>query len=148
VVARRVVDVACGWYAARAYLERHGRPRRKRELMRHDAVVVDESLSHVIYGQLAAEHTDPARWVLRSPSLLVQARAVRCGAGVAALPCFLMDLDPGVERLFAPELEGPLWLLYHSDLRRTARVRAVVDFLLERLEGDRSLLLGRGCARG
>ena len=147
VVAVRVTELAAGWYASNSYLERHGRPRRRADLMRHDAAVVDESLAHVLFGRLAAEHTDPARWVLRSPSLLVLAEAVRAGIGVAALPCFLMDVDPKVERLFAPEPEGPLWLIYHADLRRTARVRAVVDFLGEQLEADAGLLGGEGCQR-
>lgn len=143
VVATEVGEAMYAWYASTSYLERHGRPRRKRDLAKHDAVVPDASLANVIYGRVAAEHTDPARWVLRAPSLMVQAMAVEAGVGVAALPCFLMDERPGVERLFRPELESPLWLLYHVDLRHTARVRAVVDLLAESLAADRALLEGR-----
>ncbi len=106
-------------------------------------MVVDESLSHVVYGRPPAEHTDPARHVLRAPSLLVQAMAVERGVGIAALPCFLMDERPGVERLFRPEPEGPLWLLYHVELRHSARVRAVVDLLAEHLEAESDLFAGR-----
>jgi DNA-binding transcriptional LysR family regulator len=143
VVAKAVGDIALSFYAATDYLEEHGRPRRKSDLKKHDAVVVDESLSGVIYGRLAAEHTDSARHVLRAPSLLVQAMAVERGVGIAALPCFLMDARSGVERLFRPEPEGPLWLLYHVELRHSARVRAVVDLLAERLVEDAELFAGR-----
>ena len=142
VVATEVGSATFAWYAATEYLERRGRPRRKRDLMNHDAIVPDASLANVIYGRVAAELTDPARWVLRAPSLLVQAMAVEAGAGVAALPCFLMDRRPGIERLFQPEIESPLWLLYHADLRHTARVRAVVDLLAESLAADRAVLEG------
>jgi DNA-binding transcriptional LysR family regulator len=143
VVARHVADVAYAWYASDAYVERMGLPRRRADLRRHDAIVVDETLAHVVYGRLAAEFTDPTRRVLRSPSLLVQARAVCAGLGVAALPCFLMAHHEGVRRLFAPEPEAPLWLLYPADLRRTARVRAVVDVLHEAFVAERPVLEGR-----
>jgi DNA-binding transcriptional LysR family regulator len=105
--------------------------------------VVDESLAHVAYGRLAALHTDPRRHVFRSPSLLVQAQAVCAGVGVAILPCFLMDPRANVRRLFSPEPEAPLWLLYPADLRRTARVRVVVELLFEAFIADRPLLEGQ-----
>lgn len=129
VVARHVADVAFSHYASRAYLAAHGRPKRKKDLVAHDAIVVDESLAHIVYGRVAAERTDPARHVLATPSLLVQAMAVCRGVGIAALPCFVMDGRQGVERLFRPEPEGPLYLLFHADLRRTGRVRVLVDLL-------------------
>lgn len=143
LIARHVADVACGWYASEGYIARRGCPRRRADLRQHDAVVVDETLAHIAYGRLAAEYTDPRRQVLRSPSLLVQAEAVCAGVGVAALPCFLMDPRPLVRRLFSSEAEAPLWLLYPADLRRTARVRVVVDVLLEALAAARDLLEGR-----
>jgi DNA-binding transcriptional LysR family regulator len=143
VIAKHVGDVAYSFYASKAYLARHGRPRKKSDLLNHDAVVVDDSLSHVIYGRLAAKYTDPTRRVLRSPSLTVQATAVANGVGISPLPCLLMSRRDDVVRLFPPEVEGPLWLLYAADLRHTARVRAVVELLLELLAQDAALLLGR-----
>lgn len=143
VVVRHVADVACAWYASENYIARCGRPRRRAELRQHDAVVVDETLSHIAYGRFAAEHTEPIRQVLRSPSLLVQADAVCAGVGVAILPCFLMDTRASVRRLFSPEAESPLWLLYPADLRRTARVRVVVELLFEAFVADRALLEGK-----
>lgn len=147
VVERLVGEVALAYYASRDYLARHGRPRRKRDLAAHDAVVVDQSLAHIAYGRLAAEHTDPSRRVLRSPSILAQAAAVSAGAGIAALPCFLMDPRPEVERLFRPEPEGPLYVLYPAELRRVARVRAVVELLTELIAADGPLLSGAGTNR-
>lgn len=63
--------------------------------------------------------------------------AARAGAGVAGLPCFLGDADAGLVRL---EHEGAafsrdIWLVVHSDLRRSAPVRAVMDFLSEVVAG-------------
>lgn len=57
--------------------------------------------------------------------------AARAGAGVAGLPCFLGDEEPGLMRL---EHEGAMfsrdiWLVVHRDLRHFAPVRAVMDFV-------------------
>ena len=52
------------------------------------------------------------------------------GFGAALLPCFLGDPSPTLARIGQPhaELDVGLWILTHSDLRRSARVRAFMDF--------------------
>lgn len=142
VVVKHVTDLALCYYASNEYLARRGRPRRKQDLRDHDFVTVDDSLRHIVYGQRVAEQADATRHVFRSPSLLLQARAVCSGLGIGVLPCFLMDSRPGVVRLFRPEREGPLWLAYHADLRGAARVRAVVQHLVVALQGDARVLAG------
>ncbi|NIA68213.1 LysR family transcriptional regulator [Pelagibius litoralis] len=71
----------------------------------------------------------------RSNSLLNQASAVRADLGLAVLPCFLGDADPGLRRVMDPpeDLDTGLWLLTHPDLRRSARIRALVDLLYSHL---------------
>lgn len=62
----------------------------------------------------------------------------------AVLPCFVGDVDPRLVRLgeVIPEATTELWLVMHADLRRAARVRAVVDVLVAHLSGVRDLLAG------
>ncbi len=52
------------------------------------------------------------------------------GFGATLLPCFLGDLSPPLVRVGPPQedLDVGLWILTHSDLRRSARVRAFMDF--------------------
>lgn len=80
----------------------------------------------------------------RSNSMLNQASAARAGLGRAVLPCFLGDHDPALERDGPPlpELATELWLLTHPDLQRSARIRALLDFLYESLRRQRRLLEG------
>ena len=68
-------------------------------------------------------------------TLLGLAEAVAAGVGLALLPCFVGAAMTGLARLCPPlpELSGELWLLTHPDLRNTARVRAFIDFVRERL---------------
>jgi DNA-binding transcriptional LysR family regulator len=50
--------------------------------------------------------------------------------GVAVLPCFAADDDPGLVPLDGPApVPHELWLLVHGDLRRTPRVRAAIEWL-------------------
>ncbi|WP_204378445.1 LysR substrate-binding domain-containing protein [Agaribacterium haliotis] len=62
------------------------------------------------------------------------------GLGMAYLACNLGDRHPNL--VWAP-FQKPLayrslWLLLHKDLRKTARIRCLVDFLAERIQARRS----------
>jgi DNA-binding transcriptional LysR family regulator len=60
------------------------------------------------------------------------------------LPCGLADMERDLKRVAAlPEdFTLDLWLLTHEDLRRTARIRAVLDFLAGRFAAEADLFQG------
>ena len=70
-----------------------------------------------------------------SPRKRHQLDAAKAGIGIAVLPCYLADGEPNVTRLMPPipALTRELWLVTHSDLRNTARVRAFFDLVTETL---------------
>ena len=63
---------------------------------------------------------------------LLTVAALREGAGLAYLPCFMGDSDPSLVRFCPPERKHDLglWLLCHRDLRRTQRVRLFREHML------------------
>ena len=61
-------------------------------------------------------------------NVLLQLRLALQGVGVVALPVLMADAEPSLVRLSEPIHVGDVWLLYHTDLRYTSRVRAVRDF--------------------
>ncbi|MDN5000541.1 LysR family transcriptional regulator [Bradyrhizobium sp. GCM10027634] len=69
--------------------------------------------------------------VLRTNDLENQAAAARTGIGLAALPRFLGDADPRLERhdIGGRPVGREIWLVVHRDLRRTPAVRAVASFI-------------------
>ncbi|MAW88249.1 MAG: LysR family transcriptional regulator [Phyllobacteriaceae bacterium] len=71
--------------------------------------------------------------VCRMDSVLGMCAAVRSGVGVAVLPAYLAASDTELLCLgdTVDDLSVDLWILTHPDLRRTARVRAVLDFFAE-----------------
>ncbi|MFC6761548.1 LysR family transcriptional regulator [Sulfitobacter porphyrae] len=86
------------------------------------------------YPQLHAwmkNHADDKMVVCRMNSVLGIYAAVQAGIGVAVLPAYLAGRDARLTRLGdeIDEIAVDLWLLTHADLRHTARVRAVLDYL-------------------
>ncbi|HTT49742.1 MAG TPA: LysR family transcriptional regulator [Pseudolabrys sp.] len=71
--------------------------------------------------------------VFAANSRHIQYAACKAGLGAAILPCLAADRDAGLVRLLPPERvrSVDLWLVAHQDLIKTARVRAVLDFLAD-----------------
>lgn len=88
-----------------------------------------------------------ARVVFRSNSRDVQARMCARGLGITVLPIPLGEATAGIERIdLGAEPPGrDTWLGYHRDLRRVARLRALIDLVTARLavEQGQSALLDR-----
>jgi molybdate transport repressor ModE-like protein len=125
LVARRLATIASAIYASPAYMA----DKDDADPLVLDWLSPDDSLSHLRAARWIGRHVDPARIVHRANSLTVIREAVRAGLGVAPLPCFLGDSDAGLLRVTPPiaEMASSLWLLTHPDLRRTPRVRTVMD---------------------
>jgi DNA-binding transcriptional LysR family regulator len=71
----------------------------------------------------------------RSNSRDVQAQLCAKGVGIAVLPQPLGDHSPGLERIDLGESppSRDTFVGYHRDLRRLARLRALLDLVIERL---------------
>jgi DNA-binding transcriptional LysR family regulator len=64
--------------------------------------------------------------------------------GSAPLPTALGDAEPDLVRVMGPvaELSRSWRLLAHPDLRRTPRISAFFDFIIEERESLKSILTG------
>jgi DNA-binding transcriptional LysR family regulator len=142
LVGRRVATLAQAVYGDSG---EYGHGNKPPEFSACDWVGPDEGLMYDALEKwmLARKLDDRCRY--RVNSLLGMHAAVRSGLGVAALPCYLCDGDPGLTRLSEPlpELDTQLWLLTHPDLRRVARVRALLDFVAAALKEEGARLEGR-----
>ena len=101
-------------------------------------------------------HYAPARWVqrlveetgnpvaLRASSMLMHVEAIRAGTGRGVLPCYVGDGHPLLERLTPPipEIAAEYWIIVHRDLRRSACVRAVIDWVKAVFAERRDVLVG------
>ncbi|WP_050626940.1 LysR family transcriptional regulator [Bradyrhizobium viridifuturi] len=146
LVGRRIADIAHAVYGSRAYLAR----RDDKDLSAHDWIGLDDALAGTVIAGWMREHLRAARVACRVDALPALRDAAAAGMGLALLPCYVGDLAPALRRLAPKPLAEPrsaLWLLTHDDLRRTARIRATLDFLAKALASDRALFEGRRAER-
>lgn len=80
----------------------------------------------------------------RTMDFEAQIAAVRQGIGITALPCFVGDADPLLERVPDTNLHlyGPVWILTQGETRKTKRVRLLTEFVFRRLTAYAPLLAG------
>ena len=144
LVARKVALLGLGFYASRSYVEAHGQPRSREDFAEHQAVAFDEVERYTGAGSWIEEHVRGAQVVYRASTLGAQLAAIRAGFGVGAQACFIAQRHADLVRVL-PEtrIELEIWLVTHPGLRRSARIRAMVDFLAAELEAARPLLAGR-----
>ncbi len=76
---------------------------------------------------------------------LLTLAALKAGAGLAYLPCFMGDCEPSLVRFRPPEAKHDLglWLVFHSDLRRVKRVRLFRQHMQREVAGLRPLFEGK-----
>jgi len=122
-------------YCSRDYAARHGVPRSLAELKKHAFIGGGGGNLWIHYQawlktlgleqQVAMHHAT-------SGGLL---SGIRSGFGIAVLPCVVADADADLVRCLPPRAdhERVLWLFTHDRVRHTPRVRAVIDFLYDRL---------------
>jgi DNA-binding transcriptional LysR family regulator len=142
LVGRRVAVIAHAIYGSRAYLSRH----EDKDLSAHDWIALDDALASTVIGRWMHENLRAAHITCRVDALPALRDAALAGLGLALLPCYLGDPASGLRRLTSKTLAAPqsaLWLLTHDDLRRTARIRATLDFLAKALASERPLLEGK-----
>jgi DNA-binding transcriptional LysR family regulator len=84
------------------------------------------------------------RPAVRVNNWLVLQEAARAGAGLALLPCYAGDADLALRRCGAvvEAVASDQFLLVHRDLRALARVRAVMDALVQLFQEERGALEG------
>lgn len=83
-----------------------------------------------------------AKTVFRTNSLRAAGEAVSRGRGLALLPCFIEAHFPDLVRLLGhdtvPDLD--VWVLTHADLRKNAKVRALMEHLYAAFQQDRRII--------
>lgn len=112
-------------------------------------VGLDDSLAHLQVSQWMRSTYPQVRLALRSDSLAALVKAVAAGIGIAVLPRFAAAQDEAIEQISAPltDVSMSVWLLSHPDSRGNARVRALTQFLVERIPRELGAIVTAGACR-
>ncbi|NQD38938.1 LysR family transcriptional regulator [Permianibacter sp. IMCC34836] len=128
IVSRRFLRMHYGLYAAAeaAPLQAQGEGAR--------VITMNSAFGGMPDVEWLARHLPRASVVFTSNNREVQARACADGVGLAVLPVALAAQHPQLQAitLTEPPPSRLTWIGYHQDLRRLGRLRALLDFLIER----------------
>jgi DNA-binding transcriptional LysR family regulator len=143
LIARKIVPARRVICAAPSYLERRGTPEHPIDLRHHDCLT---------YGHLATgnqwkltgpdgDHWVQIPWMLCTNNAEVLRDAAIRGRGIALLPTFIAGAelrDGGLRAILttytAPELS--LYAIYPPTRHLSIKIRAIIDFLVERFGGQ------------
>lgn len=144
LLGRKIGDSQWAVYASRGYIERFGRPQRIDELPRHALVGFDESMAKHRLSQWLGEVAPGVVLAGCCNSVLGLIDSVKAGVGVAALPMALGDAEPDLVRVIdiVPELTRAWRLLTTRELRKTPRVSAFFDFIVDEIDTLRPIITG------
>lgn len=143
LVSRKLTDYRLGLYAAPCYLDGAGPVASLDDLARHAMIGYIADLIFTPELDYLPQLLPQLRPQLASSNLVAQFNACRAGAGLCILPAFMAAGEDGLVRILPDDvaLTRTFWLILHADLRDTARVRAVADFIVEEVEANRELFL-------
>lgn len=132
LLAQRVGDVELGFYAHKDYLAAHGVPKKLSDLASHSLIGFDKETPFLRAAGAKLGGLERAGFAYRCDSNLAQMALVRAGAGIGGYQVGLAARDPQLVRVLEKELSLTMatWVTMHSDLRHSARCKAVFDALV------------------
>ncbi|SFO35984.1 LysR family transcriptional regulator [Sphingomonas sp. OK281] len=135
--AARLVDYRIGLYASEDLLARVG-PIETLAALRSQPFIsyIEEMIDLPELRNL--DRSLAKRCVFRSSSVAAQMEAVASGLGFGLLHCFAVGPHMRLVRVLpdAVEVVRSYWMVLHADLARVPRIRAVADFVAERVRAE------------
>ena len=144
LTGRKIADSHWALFASAGYIERFGRPDGAGQLAGHALVGFDDSMARHRVAQWLCDLGPDMHVAARCSSVLGLIDSVKAGVGVGPLPLPLGDAEPDLVRLTEPlpELTRIWRLLTTPELRRTPRVSAFFDFIVDEIDTLRPILTG------
>jgi DNA-binding transcriptional LysR family regulator len=131
-------------YGSDAYFRELGEPASVDDLKNHRFTGYLEDMIQVSTVRWLEEVIAEPQMFFRSNSMIAQMTAAASGAGLVLLPRFAVEKEPALRPVLEREVvvHRDIFLSVHEDLQYATRIKAVVSYLKELLEADRSYLNG------
>jgi len=143
LIARRIAPIRFALCASRAYLESNGPPTMPQDLKDHDALqyALLSGSSWKFISPQGRQVTAPIRVRMRANNGEFLRDAAVDGQGIARLPTFIVwrEIECGeLVPLMTDHAIEPLnaYAIYPQTRHLSQRVRALIDFLVKRFEGE------------
>lgn len=140
LVARRGFELGWGVFASKDYVATHGTPATIADLPKHRLVLYVEAMLQVVGPRWIEDHKGTATTFTRVDNTEVASAVIASGGGIGVIPCTVAAERPQIVAVFPdPVVLQPSWVVYHEAQRETARVRAVIDVMVEFFEANMPL---------
>jgi len=128
------------FFASKAYLEAHGHPKSVGDFATHRlAVLSDEERKwQEAYEKLFGGISSGGLVSIRNNVSTAHFSSIAKGIGIGALPTYVQAIGARLVPLDITVTEKPdIWLVYRSETKRIARVRKVIDWLIQSFDPRR-----------
>ncbi|MEX3945233.1 LysR family transcriptional regulator [Paraburkholderia sp. BR10937] len=134
-IVRRLPGLTTALYASPAYLANFPTPRGIGDLVAHEFVALVAGDGIRWFPPLQALRTSLRVPGVQVNSILALVASLQGGLGIGELPTYIGDAIPDLVRVL-PDVESAydVWLGMHADFHRTARVRVVVDMIVQQFQ--------------
>lgn len=136
LIGKKIAELPWGIYANRTFIKRHGKPAGENDLDRFMLITFVDEIEDLPAARWLRSRAPRARVAARCSNIPSVHLAVKSGAGLAALPAVHAADDRDLVCVLGPipELNYPMFLYAHKELRRLPRVGTVFDFLQRELK--------------
>lgn len=140
-VVRKAGELGSAIYAGRRWLAARPPIVSQQDVVGERLVGYPDRLTYVP-GFAWLDAAVAGRAPLRVDDAIAIAAALRGGAGLGVIPCFLGDRDPGLVRVTGEMHSETIWLVAPVELARTRAVRKVIAFVAEAFAANAKALRG------
>jgi DNA-binding transcriptional LysR family regulator len=136
LVGKKIAEVPWAIFASAGFVDRQGRPRTPADLDNFRVVEFSGDIEELPAARWMKSHAPNARIAASCSNIPSVHLAIKSGAGLAPLPAVYAAADRDLINVFGPipELDYPLFLFTHKDLRKLPRVSTVFEFCLRELK--------------
>lgn len=130
---KKALDINFSIYAAQNLSRKYNLDK---DILEYQWVIPDITLSGMGIFRWIKKNISDSFIKTRADSLVSLKKLAEAGAGLTILPHYLGDTSPVLQRIPHSEVDQintGLWVLTHEDLRHSARVRAFMDFAMQKL---------------
>lgn len=142
LIQRRILTVKTSFWASKDYLMKKGAPQRAAELDHHPVLAYGAKVSDPMRAldvvlRIGRDESRPREPALTINNVAALVRAVAAGLGIGSLPDYLANQEPALVRVLEnePQPSFDVFFIYPADLRRSKRIAAFRQFLLEQAQG-------------
>jgi DNA-binding transcriptional LysR family regulator len=138
LIVKKLLALKTAYFATPEYVKKYGIPTSLDQLNEHLWVLPSAEKHHIGFVQVVINNIDKDNIIFQSNVFPDVHQGVIAGMGIGPLAEHQAILHPTLHPvpLALPDNEESIWFVYHKDLKHSARINCLYDFLKSQLSSD------------